>query len=463
MQVAFDRLHDAAERQPYPSLDWRCTRLRALQQVLVAYRERLADAVAADYGSRSRDETYIADILPVVNAIKDTVKHLPRWVKPSRRPVQRMFRPAAAKVVYQPLGVVGIIVPWNYPIQLALSPLVGALAAGNRALLKLSEHTPRTNGVLEQLLREVFSDDEVAVIHGGVPVAEAFTRLPFDHLVFTGSTSVGRKVMAAAAENLTPVTLELGGKSPAIVDHDAPMGSTAEHIIFGKTLNAGQTCIAPDYVLCREERVDELLAAMRKAAKRMYRRIDKNPDYTAIINDRHYRRLRSMLDEARERGAELIALHPDEEGLVPQRKLPLHLVLDSPNDTRVMQEEIFGPILPIVPVSDLDAALREVRKRPRPLALYYFGLDNQVQERVLQESHAGGVCINNTLFHIAQDSLPFGGIGDSGMGHYHGREGFMSLSKQKGVYIQRRPNPSRLVYPPYGRLIHKLLYRFFLR
>jgi len=361
--------------------------------------------------------------------------------------------------VYQPLGVIGIIVPWNYPLYLAIGPLIGALAAGNRVMLKMSESTPATGQLLKALLAQIFSEDQVAVVLGEADVGIAFSRLPFDHLLFTGSTSIGRQVMRAAAENLTPVTLELGGKSPAIVSANVPLADAAERIAFGKTLNAGQTCVAPDYVLVPRARIEGFIEAYRQVIRRFYPQLSDNPDYTSIINPRQQARLQDYLDDAQARGARLLPLFEQSQ----DRRMPHHLLLDVTDEMRVMQDEIFGPLLPIVPYDDLEQALAYVNARPRPLALYYFGYDKAEQQTVLERTHSGGVCLNDTLLHVAQDDLPFGGVGPSGMGHYHGHEGFLTFSKAKGVFIKQRFNASRLIYPPYGKALQKLVYRLFIR
>ena len=376
-----------------------------------------------------------------------------------RRSVGLAFQPAAAKVVYQPLGVVGVIVPWNYPLYLAFGPLIGALAAGNRVMIKMSESTPATSQLVKELLARIFPEDMVAVVLGEAEVGQAFSRLPFDHLLFTGATSIGKHVMRAAAENLVPVTLELGGKSPAIVSADVPLADAAERIAFGKTMNAGQTCVAPDYVLVPIERLEGFVSAYREAVLRLYPRLADNPDYSAIINARQLKRLQDYLDDARAKGARVMPLFDAPQ----QRRMPHCLLLEVKEQMRVMQEEIFGPLLPIVPYGELDEALAYVNARPRPLALYYFGYDRGEQQRVLEGTHSGGVCLNDTLLHVAQDDLPFGGIGPSGMGHYHGHEGFLTFSKARAVFAKQRFNAARLIYPPYGKWWQKLIYALFIR
>ncbi|QSL88156.1 coniferyl aldehyde dehydrogenase [Pseudomonas atacamensis] len=455
----FQAQRAAYAANPMPPAAQRQQWLKALRDLLSAERQALIDAISADFSHRSADETLLAELMPSLHCIHYASRHLKNWMKPSRRKVGMAFQPASAKVVYQPLGVVGVIVPWNYPLYLAVGPMVGALAAGNRVMLKLSESTPATGLLLKELLARIFPEDLVSVVLGEADVGVAFSRLPFDHLLFTGSTSVGKHVMRAAAENLTPVTLELGGKSPAIVSRDVPLKDAAERIAFGKTLNAGQTCVAPDYVLAPEDRVGAFVEAYRQAVKGFYPTLADNTDYTAIINERQLARLNGYVSDATSKGALLIPLFEQGQG----RRMPHSVLLNVSDEMTVMQDEIFGPLLPIVPYRDLEQAFAYINKRPRPLALYYFGYDKREQHRVLHETHSGGVCLNDTLLHVAQDDMPFGGIGPSGMGHYHGHEGFLTFSKAKGVLIKQRFNAARLIYPPYGRSIQKLIQKLFIR
>jgi len=454
----------AFRKNPMPSLAEREEHLRRLKQALLDNRERLAEAIDQDFGGRSRDETLIAEIMPSVQSINYTLRHLRRWMEPSRRHVSILFRPATNRVYYQPKGVVGVIVPWNYPLYLAVGPLVASLAAGNRTMIKMSEYTPHTSELVREIMEMTFPEDLVAVITGDAEVAADFSARPFDHLLFTGSTSVGKLVMQAAARNLTPVTLELGGKSPAIVAPDVPLEDAAQRIAFGKAFNAGQTCVAPDYVLCPADRISAFVKEFRRQFSAMYPSLRDNPDYTAIINERQYERLQSYLEDARRLGAELVELNPADEVFDhSSRKLPLTLVLNPVPEMKVMQDEIFGPILPVVPYNNLDEAIEYVNARPRPLALYFFGYDRQQQQHVVDNTHSGGMCINDALMHVAQDDLPFGGIGDSGMGHYHGREGFLTFSHHRAIFSKQKFNSGRFVYPPHGSAIHRLIYRFFIR
>ena len=449
----------AYRANPMPSAEQRRAWLKALRELILGEKQALIEAVSRDFSNRAAEETLLAEIMPSLHGIDYASKRLGKWMKPSRRSVGLAFQPAAAKVVYQPLGVVGVIVPWNYPLYLAFGPLIGALAAGNRVMIKMSESTPATSQLVKDLLARVFPEDMVAVVLGEAEVGQAFSRLPFDHLLFTGATSIGKHVMRAAAENLVPVTLELGGKSPAIVSADVPLADAAERIAFGKTINAGQACVAPDYVLVPQDRVEGFVAAYRAAVQRFYPKLENNPDYTAIINERQLGRLKGYIADAEAKGAQLVPLFPGDQG----RRLAHSLVLNVSDEMKLMQEEIFGPLLPIVPYQRLDEAFAYINDRPRPLALYYFGYDKGEQQRVLHETHSGGVCLNDTLLHVAQDDMPFGGVGPSGMGHYHGHEGFLTFSKAKGVLIKQRFNAARLIYPPYGTAIQKLIQKLFIR
>ncbi|HSE11336.1 MAG TPA: coniferyl aldehyde dehydrogenase [Rudaea sp.] len=439
----------AAHARHIPDYAQRVGDLKRLRAAFKRRLEQFADAMNADFGRRSRHESLLSDGMTVLNEIDHVRSHLRRWMRPRRAPADWLFAPARTEVRYQPLGVIGVIAPWNYPVNLALNPLVIAIAAGNHVMLKPSEHTPRTSDLLQELLAEVFPEDRVAVALGGPDVAAAFAALPFDHLFFTGSTAVGRKVMAAAAQNLTPVTLELGGKSPAIIAPGYPIATAAARIAAGKFLNGGQTCIAPDYVLLAHDAIAPFTAAMKKYISRRYAGLAANPDYTSIVNAAQYARLTGYLDQARAAGAQVIELATGDAGA---RVLAPTLVLDAREDLALMQEEIFGPILPLIAVDSVDAAIDYVNARPRPLALYHFDHNKARTERVLERTIAGGVTINDTVLHFAQKELPFGGVGPSGMGHYHGRDGFLAFSKQKPVLYQAHVSGMALARPPYRKL-----------
>ncbi len=456
----FDAQRVAFRRHANPPARERKAHLDSICRLLLDNSEAIAAAISADFGHRSAHETRVLEMFPSLEGAKHARAHVAKWMRPERKSVSLWFQPARARVVKQPLGVVGIIVPWNYPLYLAVGPLVSALAAGNRVMIKMSELTPRFGELFAERVGRSFARDHVAVINGGVEVAQAFGRKPFDHLLFTGSTAVGHHVMRAAAENLTPVTLELGGKSPAIVAPDYPVERAARGILFGKCLNAGQTCIAPDYVLLHEAQVPAFIEAARNEVLQLYPGGAASVDYSSIINSRHYDRLQGYLEDAALKGAQVVALAggTSESG----RKLAPTLITGVNDTMRIMRDEIFGPLLPIVTYSSLDQALDYVADHPRPLALYYFDHNRARIRRVLDESIAGGVTINDTIFHIAQDDLPFGGVGASGMGHYHGEHGFNTFSKRKGVFLQSRLNATWMLKPPFGRRIERLL-RFMLR
>ena len=458
LQDVFDTQKRAWADEGPLSVERRDEALEALAAVLVRRADDFARAIAQDFGHRSVHETKLADLYPVVAGLRHARKHFRRWMRPERRRIQPMFRPATGRVHYRPLGVVGIISPWNYPVQLALSPLTGALAAGNRIIIKPSELTPRTSALLAQVIGEVFEEREAAVAQGGVDVAQAFTRLPFNHLFFTGSTAVGREVMKAAAENLVPVTLELGGKSPAILGPDYPLARAAERIAVGKLFNAGQTCIAPDYVLIPRASEAAFVSAFREAAARLYPSLVANPDYTAIVSERHRERLQRLVADARSKGAVIHEINPAGETFDPAgRKLAPVVLTGVPANALAMQEEIFGPVLPVVPYDGIEEAIRFVGERPHPLALYVFSHDRGLVKRVLGQTSSGGVAINETLLHCVQEELPFGGVGDSGMGAYHGEVGFRTFSHARSVFRQARINGAGMTKPPYGALMERML------
>ncbi len=436
-----------------PEVPWaqRADRLGRLAGMVEANAKTFALAISKDFGNRSAHETDLLEVFPSLSGIGHSLSNGKRWMRGERRPTGKWFLPGSSRVTPQPLGVAGIIVPWNYPLYLAIGPLSAALVAGNRAMLKLSEFTPTFGALFEALVATVFAPDEVAVVNGDAQVAAEFSKLPFDHLLFTGSTAVGRQVMRAAAENLTPVTLELGGKSPAIVAPGFSVEHAARRILLGKCLNAGQTCIAPDYVLLPEGSEAAFIAAARACVAKMYPQILSTPDYSSIVSARHYERLTGYLEDAKVQGAavENLAAHAEPPDPASRRIPPIALTGVS-DSMRIMTDEIFGPLLPLVPYRGIDDAIRYVNQRPRPLALYLFDDDKARIDRVLARTTAGGVTINDTLLHIAQESLPFGGVGPSGMGQYHGYEGFLAFSKMKPVFRQSRFNGVALFNPPYG-------------
>jgi coniferyl-aldehyde dehydrogenase len=457
LPIAFEAQRTAHSRAPYASWDERRDRLQRLGRLLSDNEAAIEAAIDADFGGRSRTETQIAEIFPSYAEINAALRHGAGWMRPRHASVSKWFWPARARVLPRPLGVVGIIVPWNYPLFLAVGPLVAALAAGNRALLKLSEFTPGFAALMQALVAKHFSTEEVAVVTGGADVAAAFAALPFDHLVFTGSTAVGRKVMAAASANLTPVTLELGGKSPTVIAPGYDLAHAVARVLTGKLLNAGQTCIAPDYVLVPRAQLPAFADAAAAQARRLYPRGLDDADYTSIVNLRQYTRLTGYLDEARAAGVRVLPLFDGAAADEPRHRLAATLVLDPPPHLALMREEIFGPILPVLPYDDIAQAVAQINGRPRPLALYWFDQDRARAQWALEQTHVGGACINDTLLHVAQDELPFGGVGASGMGHYHGHWGFDSLSKLTPVFEQARINGMGLFMPPYRPLVGKLL------
>ncbi|MCG8669400.1 MAG: coniferyl aldehyde dehydrogenase [Pseudomonadales bacterium] len=445
---------------PLPSAKHRIRNLDKLHNALIDYKERLITAVNNDFSNRSTAETLLAEYYATLEGIAYNRKRLKKWMKPQRRHVPLTIMPASVKVIYQPLGVIGIVVPWNFPIFLGLSPLICALAAGNRAMIKTSEFAPETSRVIKEMLGSIFLEDEVTVIEGGVETSIAFTKLPFDHLVFTGATNVGKQVMAAASQNLTPVTLELGGKSPVIIHQDFPIEEAASRIAFGKSINCGQICVSPDYILCPRDKVDAFAYEFTKLIKQRYPSMRENEDYTAIINERQHERLSSYLKDADAKGATLLSINPANESFAGTRKMPMTLVLNANDDMLMLQEEIFGPILPIIAYDNIEEAIYYVNSKPRPLALYYFDWDKQRATSIVERTHSGGVCINDTLNHVMADDIPFGGIGPSGMGHYHGKEGFLNFSKAKGVVRKGSIDASALVAPPWDKPLFRMLTKF---
>ena len=445
----FELQHLASRREPPADAALRRDRLERLAAMVRDHAEAFADAIDSDFGGRSRAETQLLEIVPSLSGIRHARKQVARWMKPERRRVDLNFQPAKAWVRYEPLGVIGIISPWNYPLFLTVSPLTDAFAAGNRAMVKPSELTPNFSELLGRLIAERFDEAEAAVVTGGVEVGQHFAALPFDHLLFTGSTAIGRKVYQAAAANLTPVTLELGGKSPAIVCPDYPLAKAARSIAFGKFLNAGQTCIAPDYVLVPKGSEQAFAEAVLADARVAYPAIADNADYSAVISERHRRRLADAVEAARAGGARVLA-HED-EGSSEAGKIGPTVVIGAADDMLLLGEEIFGPVLPVVPYQSLDDAVDYVAARDRPLALYCFSSSRAEQKRVLDSTISGGVTLNGTLLHCVQEGLPFGGVGASGIGAYHGYEGFKRFSHARGVFKVGRVNLFERLGPPWGK------------
>jgi len=463
MKRIFAAQRAAFGRDRFPSARSRQDAIEALKKALVRSQEDLAIEVSKDFGHRSIDETLFAEVMTSLEGLKYTKKHIPSWMKPDVRSVSPLHMPAKARVTYQPLGVVGVIVPWNYPIFLAMGPLTAALAAGNRVMIKMSSFTPALAAAFKQMITETFPEDQVAVITGGGPVSDAFSRLPFDHILFTGSTNVGKTVMEAASANLVPVTLELGGKSPVIIHESFPITDAVPRIAFGKCWNAGQTCVAPDHLLCPRDKVDEFVREFTAQIGRMYPTLVENKDYTSVVNAKQYDRIQGYLKDARAKGARIIEINPGNESFAKTRKMPVTLVLDANDDMEIMQNEIFGPVLPIIPYDGLDQAIAYVNARPHPLAFYYFDYDATRARKVETQTISGGMCINDTLSHVAADDLPFGGVGPAGMGRYHAREGFLTLSNARSVIEKPKLYPLLAFLPPFGKTIHKIAKLTFLR
>ncbi|WP_445404991.1 coniferyl aldehyde dehydrogenase [Acinetobacter vivianii] len=441
-----------------PSLAQRKANLAKLRAAVLAYRTELQTAVSEDFGHRSAHETDVMELVGIVQSIDYLSRHLRRFMKAERRHVSLFYRAAKAHVEYQPKGIIGVMSPWNYPISLTLIPLVTALAAGNRAMLKPSELTPRTSDVMHRMLTATFPIEEVAVILGGPEVGAAFSALPFDHLLFTGSTPVGRKVMKAASDHLVPLTLELGGKSPVIVARGHVNRRTMTSIAYGKLSNSGQTCVAPDYALIHEDDLEDFIQQFNETVTRFYPDGPDCQDYSSIVSERHYARLQGLLDEARKRGARVLEMGTKPESASERiRTLAPTLVVGPRDDDAIMQEEIFGPILPVRTYRHIDEVIDYINQRDRPLALYYFGEKDADCKKLLRRTTSGNVGINNTIIHVAQDDLPFGGVGPSGMGAYHGIEGFRSMSHAKGVFDQGRWNFPSLLHAPFGKFMELAL------
>jgi coniferyl-aldehyde dehydrogenase len=430
--------------------------------VLVRYADKLAEALNSDFSCRPREVTLLTDVGASVAPMKHAKKHLHKWMKPEKRPTgfPLNLMGGRSRIEYQPLGVAGIIAPWNFPVSMVFAPMSGALAAGNRIMVKPSEFTPATSEVLKAMVEDVYDPKEVVVFTGGPEVGQAFSNLPLDHLLFTGATSVARHIMAAASRNLVPVTLELGGKSPVIISRSADLEKSLARIMMGKTLNAGQICLAPDYLLVPEEKLHEVITIAQNAVAAMYPKLLDNEQYTSVINERHFQRLTGYLAEAEERGVKTIAINPAGEDFSQQQgthKIPPTLIPEPPEDLKVLQEEIFGPLLPIRTYTEFSETIDYINSRPRPLAAYYFGEDADEQAAVETRTTSGGMCINDVIMHIGQEDLPFGGVGPSGMGSYHGIEGFRTFSHAKSIYRQTKWNFAKLggLLPPYGQATEK--------
>lgn len=464
MLALLDRQRQAYLAEGEVSADVRNDRIERAAQLLLDNKDKLAEAMSSDFGHRSVTQSMFTDIASSIGPLRHAQKHLRQWMKPEKRkvgPFPLNLLGAKARIDYQPLGVVGVISPWNFPVNLTFSPLAGILAAGNRAMIKPSEYTPATSEVMAEIFPTRFDDSEIGVVAGGPQTGADFSGLPFDHLLFTGATSIAKHVMRAAAENLVPVTLELGGKSPVVVGRSANVQKTADAIMAGKMLNAGQICLAPDYVFVPEDNMEEFIEASQASVEKMFPTLLDNDDYTSVVNERHFERINAYVEEARSAGTRVVEMNPANEDFrqQPHHKIPPTLVVDPANDSKVMQEEIFGPVLPLKSYKKVEDTIDHVNANPRPLGLYYFGDDGQEEQQVLAHTTSGGVTVNDVIMHISQEDLPFGGVGPSGMGSYHGLDGFKNFSHAKSVFRQTKVNVAELagLRPPYGEKMRKTI------
>ena len=464
MQSILDRQRAAYLAEGIVTSETRIDRLERAVRVVKKHQKAFVQAMNEDFGHRSEHQSLFTDVASSIGPLRHAQQNLKRWQKKDKRKVTPgilALLGAKAWVEYQPLGVVGVISPWNFPVNLTFTPLAGVLSAGNRCMIKPSEYTPATSAAMAAGFAEEFDEEEIAVITGGPQTGADFSGLAFDHLLFTGATSVAKHVMRAASENLVPVTLELGGKSPVIISPKADMAPTTDALMAGKMMNAGQICLAPDYVFVPRDRMGEFVESSKRSVAKMYPTLLDNPDYTSVINARHFERINGYVDEARERGVEVVEINPADEDFRQQsaHKIAPTLLIDPPEDSAVMQEEIFGPVMPIKSYESLDETLDYVNSHDRPLGLYYFGTDQEETQRVLNQTTSGGVTLNDVVMHVAQEDLPFGGVGPSGMGAYHGEDGFRTFSHAKAVFKQATFNPAEKLglRPPYGDKLMGLL------
>ena len=460
---SFDNLNKILEKQKKAHLrdgplsveirkEWidRCIAL------LIKYQNEIVDAISEDFGHRSTESSLLADVAGSIGSLKSAKENIKKWVKPEKRKVTPAILGllgAKLRVEYQPLGTVGVISPWNFPVTLTFGPLGSIFAAGNRAMIKPSEFTPETSKLMKVMFEEAFKEEEVAVFTGGPDLGEAFSSLPFDHLLFTGATSIAKHVMRAASENLVPVTLELGGKSPVIISKNTNFDMSVKRVMAGKTMNAGQICLAPDYVFVPKDKKEDFISQSKKTVSEMYPSLKDNPDYTSVINQRHYDRLQGYVEEAKEKGFEVVEINPSNEDFSQQahHKIPPTLIVDPDDSLSVMKEEIFGPILSVKTYEDIKDTVDYINSNDRPLGLYYFGDDKKEMQSVLENTTSGGVTINDVVFHVGQENAPFGGVGPSGTGSYHGIEGFKNFSHTKTIYTQSSfDGLFGLFRPPFG-------------
>ena len=464
MKNLLERQREAYLAEGVVSTATRIDRLERAIGLLKNYEKQFVEAMSADFGHRSEHQSLFTDIASSVGPLRHAIANVAKWSRPEKRkagPFPLNLLGAKAHIEYQPLGVVGVISPWNFPVNLTFTPLAGILSAGNRCMIKPSEYTPATSEVMAQAFASEFAAEEICVINGGPQTGADFSSLPFDHLLFTGATSVAKHVMRAASENLVPVTLELGGKSPVVVSRSADMDKTADAIMAGKMLNAGQICLAPDYVFVPTERMRDFVAASEKAVAKMFPTLLDNPDYTSVVNERHFDRLNGYVEQAREQGAEVIEINPAGEDFrqQPHHKIPPTLIIDPDESLDVMKEEIFGPLMPVKSYDSVDSTISYINDHPRPLGLYYFGDDQGEEREVLTRTTSGGVTVNDVIMHVAQEDLPFGGVGPSGMGAYHGFDGFKTFSHAKSIFKQTKVNVAEFagLRPPYGEKLLKTI------
>ena len=460
MQHTLEKQKIQSRRQIYPSLSMRIDRLDRMLDMMLEYQTQIPEALSEDFGHRPEMLTKFAELAATFDSIHFIKKNLKSWMKPERRKATPPFNLFGAKayIQYQPVGVVGIISPWNYPFNLTFGPLAVVLAAGNRAMIKPSEYTPRSSSLMKSMINKYFDADEVEVFPGDASVGQEFSSLHFDHLLFTGSTSVAKKVMEAASKNLVPVTLELGGKSPAIIGESADLKKASDRIWNGKLMNAGQTCIAPDYVYVKEEILGDWMEATNNSISLMYPSIFDNDDYTSVVNEGHYARLDGYIEDAKNKGADVIEINPSNESEKSHNKMMPTIILNATDDMLVMQEEIFGPIMPVKTYNQIDEVVDYINLHERPLGLYYFGNKKSEEESVMSNTVSGGAALNDVIFQFIQDDLPFGGIGPSGMGNYHGIEGFRTFSHARGVYKQTSfETVLKLMRPPFGKLVDQIV------
>ncbi len=468
------RMRDIFDSQRHAFLDdglvtaeTRIDRLNRARQMIGRNQDAIIEACQRDFGNRSRHQSRMSEVMSVMAGLQHARDNVKKWMHTDRRKVMfplNLFG-ARARVEYQPKGIVGVIGTWNFPVYTSIIPLAGILSAGNRAMVKPSEVVPEVSALLQRLVGEYFDERECAVITGGPDVGAAFAGLPFDHIIFTGGTGIGRHIQRAAAENLTPVTLELGGKSPVIISRSYDLDKAAGRIMVGKALNLGQACLAPDYCLVPREHVEDFVTAATNHFSSLFPTIIDNPDYTAVINARHHQRIAAMVEDARAQGGDVREINPAGEDFTAQPagllKMPMTFVVEPTDDMLVMQEELFGPVLCIKGYDTVDDCIRYVNARPRPLGLYYFGTDAAEERRVLDRTISGGVTINDVMTHSSCEDLPFGGIGASGMGGYQGRDGFLTFSHQRAVFRQTRVELMKLsgMQPPYGKKCEQQLDR----